>query len=127
MLLIVKPAKKQKKRNKEDIIHIAVARDEAFCFLYEDNLEFLREHGCEPVYFSPLRDKKLPDDIDGLLLYGGYPELHAKELSDNVSMRNDIADKIRGGLPCIAECGGYLYLHKKLEAPDKKYIQWQEL
>ena len=53
-------------------------------------------------------------------MYGGYPELHAKELSDNVSMRNDIADKIRGGLPCIAECGGYLYLHKKLETPDKK-------
>lgn len=126
MLLIVKPAK-NRKNNKEDIIHIAVARDEAFCFLYEDNLEFLREHGCEPVYFSPLRDKKLPDDIDGLLLYGGYPELHAKELSDNVSMRNDIADKIRGGLPCIAECGGYLYLHKKLEAPDKKYTQWQGL
>ena len=115
-----KACKKTEKSNKEDIIHIAVARDEAFCFLYEDNLEFLREHGCEPVYFSPLRDKKLPDDIDGLLLYGGYPELHAKELSDNVSMRNDIADKIRGGLPCIAECGGYLYLHKKLEAPDKK-------
>lgn len=115
-----KACKKTEKSIKEDIIHIAVARDEAFCFLYEDNLEFLREHGCEPVYFSPLRDKKLPDDIDGLLLYGGYPELHAKELSDNVSMRNDIADKIRGGLPCIAECGGYLYLHKKLEAPDKK-------
>lgn len=115
-----KAYKKAEETRRKDIIRIAVARDEAFCFLYEDNLLVLEEQGCELIYFSPLKDKKLPHDIDGLLLYGGYPELHAKALSDNISMRNDIADKIRSGLPCIAECGGYLYLHKKLETPDNK-------
>mgnify|MGYP002517268127 CR=1 FL=1 len=108
-------------KQRKDIIRIAVAKDEAFCFLYEDNLDFLRKQGCELIYFSPLRDKKLPDNIDGLLLYGGYPELHARALSDNISMREDIADKISKGLPCIAECGGYLYLHNKLETPDGEF------
>ena len=87
---------------KLSLIHIfAVAKDEAFCFLYDDNIDYLRQCGCEIVYFSPLADNKLPDNIDGLLLYGGYPELHAKALSENVSMRNDIAKKIKEGLPCI--------------------------
>ena len=90
-----------------------------FCFLYDDNIDYLRQCGCEIVYFSPLADNKLPDNIDGLLLYGGYPELHAKALSENVSMRNDIAKKIKEGLPCIAECGGFLYLHEYLETPEK--------
>lgn len=104
--------------DKKDV-RIAVAKDEAFCFLYDDNIDYLRQCGCEIVYFSPLADNKLPDNIDGLLLYGGYPELHAKALSENVSMRNDIAKKIKEGLPCIAECGGFLYLHEYLETPEK--------
>lgn len=106
----------KKKRN----LRVAVAKDKAFCFLYEDNLDYLRQSGCELIYFSPLSDSKLPDNIDGLLLYGGYPELHAKALSENISMRKDIAGKIQSGLPCIAECGGFLYLHEYLETPEKE-------
>ena len=108
--------KEKKKRN----LRIAVAKDEAFCFLYEDNLDYLRQSGCELTYFSPLKDSILPENIDGLLLYGGYPELHAEELSENISMRKDIAGRIQSGLPCIAECGGFLYLHEYLETPDKE-------
>jgi len=106
----------KKKRN----LKVAVAKDKAFCFLYEDNLDYLRQSGCELIYFSPLTDSKLPDNVDGLLLYGGYPELYAKVLSENISMRKDIAGKIQGGLPCIAECGGFLYLHEYLETPEKE-------
>lgn len=110
----------QHEKTKENHLRIAAAKDEAFCFLYEDNIDYLRQCGCEIVYFSPLSDRKLPDNIDGLLLYGGYPELHAKVLSENESMRKDIADKIHAGLPCIAECGGFLYLHEYLETPEKE-------
>lgn len=99
-------------------VRIAVAKDDAFCFVYNDNLDYLKERGCELVFFSPLADKKLPDSIDGLLLYGGYPELYAKRLSDNISMRKDIAARLGNGLPCIAECGGFLYLHEYLETPE---------
>lgn len=116
-----KPEETAYKQNagKPEKLRIGVAKDAAFCFLYEDNLEYLRAHGCEPVFFSPLTDKRLPDGIAGLLLYGGYPELHAKELSENESMRKDIREKIQHGLPCIAECGGFLYLHETLETPKK--------
>ena len=101
-------------------LRIAVAKDAAFCFLYEDNLEYLRANGCELVFFSPLSDKKLPEKIDGLLLYGGYPELHTKALSENETLKSEIKEQILGGLPCIAECGGFLYLHETLETPGKE-------
>lgn len=97
------------------IVHIAVAKDEAFCFIYEDNLEVLRKLGCELHFFSPLKDHTLPAEIDGLLLYGGYPELYAKRLSENTSMRKDIEKAITSGVPTIAECGGFLYLQEQLE------------
>ncbi len=93
---------------------VAVARDEAFCFLYEENLDLLRELGAEVKFFSPLRDERLPR-ADGLLLYGGYPELYARQLSGNCSMRESIRDALRQGLPCMAECGGFLYLQEELE------------
>lgn len=96
------------------VYRIGIARDEAFCFIYEDNLRYLREKNCELIFFSPLRDEKVPEEIDGLILYGGYPELYAKELSENRSMRRSVRNRIAGGLPCIAECGGYLYLQKEL-------------
>lgn len=104
----------------ENKLRIAVAKDAAFCFLYEDNLEYLRANGCELVFFSPLSDKKLPEGIDGLLLYGGYPELHTKALSENETLKSEIKERILGGLPCIAECGGFLYLHETLETPEKE-------
>lgn len=99
-------------------VRIGVARDEAFCFFYEDNLELLQEMGAELVWFSPLRDSQIPKDIHGLLLMGGYPELYGKELSENQSMRSSIQKALRGGIPCMAECGGFLYLQKELEGTD---------
>jgi cobyrinic acid a,c-diamide synthase len=96
-------------------LRVAVARDEAFCFLYEENLELLRELCCELVFFSPLRDGALPPRVNGLYLCGGYPELHAKELSENTTMRESIRRAINKGLPTVAECGGFLYIHESLD------------
>lgn len=90
---------------------IAVARDEVFCFYYEENLRLLEQDGAELVYFSPLHDKALPENIHGLLLGGGYPELYAGQLSENDAMRTAIREAVTGGLPTVAECGGFLYLH----------------
>lgn len=100
---------------KKKSIRIGVAKDSAFCFFYEDNLSFLEKAGAKLIYFSPLRDKVLPKDIDGLLLPGGYPELYARQLSENGAMRESLRRAILGGLPCIAECGGFLYLHEIME------------
>ena len=94
---------------------IAVARDEAFCFYYEENLSLLREKGAELRYFSPIRDEKLPKGCSGLLLGGGYPELYAKQLSENEAMRRAIKQAFENGMPMVAECGGFLYLHSELQ------------
>lgn len=101
---------------------IAVARDEAFCFCYADNLDLLRESGAELVFFSPIRDSALPPDADGLYLPGGYPELYARQLSENRSMRESVRQAAAVGLPMVAECGGFLYLQKTLE--DKQGRPW---
>ncbi len=93
---------------------IAVAKDEAFCFNYNDNISLLEAMGCNIVYFSPLRDKKLPH-CDRLILSGGYPELYKEKLSSNSSMLEDIRSKIAGGLRTIAECGGFMYLHEYID------------
>jgi cobyrinic acid a,c-diamide synthase len=93
---------------------IAVARDEAFCFYYEDNLRMLQEAGAELLYFSPLHDRRLPEEADGILLGGGYPELCAEQLSRNRSLRDSIRAAIAAGMPSVAECGGFLYLHETL-------------
>lgn len=105
------PQKKAEKR----LCKIAVAKDEAFCFYYEDNLDFLREQGCELAFFSPMRDRTLPEGIQGLLLGGGYPELYGRVLSENGEMRRGIKNALEKGMPCVAECGGFLYLHETLE------------
>lgn len=97
---------------------IGVARDEAFCFYYQENLRLMEELGAELVYFSPLRDQSLPEGLSGLLLGGGYPENYGKELSQNVSMRESVRLAVREGLPLLAECGGFLYLHRSLEGSD---------
>lgn len=93
---------------------IGLAKDEAFCFIYKENIELLELLGAEIVPFSPLHDEKLPEHLDGLLLYGGYPELHAKALSENVSLRQEIQSQIFAGLPVIAECGGFMYLNSSM-------------
>ena len=95
-------------------VRIAVAQDEAFCFIYAETLETFRDAGAEVVFFSPLRDTALPENIGGLYLPGGYPELHAKELSENTSLLREIKQKIESGLPTAAECGGFLYLGQSL-------------
>lgn len=96
-------------------ITLAVAQDEAFCFTYRDNLELLKKLGAKLILFSPIKDKALPKGADGLLLCGGYPELYARELSENISMRKSIKAAVNGGMPTIAECGGFMYLHESLE------------
>jgi cobyrinic acid a,c-diamide synthase len=95
--------------------HIAVARDEAFCFYYDDNLSLLEKFGAVIVPFSPLHDQELPDGIHALYLGGGYPELYAKELSENKPMLKSVRNAVSGSLPTFAECGGYLYLLNELE------------
>lgn len=95
-------------------VRIAVAQDEAFCFIYAETLEAFRDAGAEVVFFSPLRDTALPENIGGLYLPGGYPELHARELSENTSLLREIKRKIESGLPTAAECGGFLYLGQSL-------------
>ena len=96
-------------------VRIALARDRAFCFYYADNLDVLRALGAELAPFSPLEDAALPADIDGLYLGGGYPELHADALAGNASMRESVRDAVRNGLPTVAECGGFQYLHQTLD------------
>ncbi len=91
-------------------VRIAVARDRAFCFYYEDSLEALTEMGAELVPFSPLEDEALPEEIHGLYLGGGYPELYGEQLSRNAGMLASVKSALAAELPCIAECGGFMYL-----------------
>lgn len=93
---------------------IAVAKDEAFCFYYADNLRMLAESGAELKYFSPLHDKELPGNCHALLFGGGYPESYAKELSGNTSMLAAVRQAAKSGMPVVAECGGFMYLHSEL-------------
>lgn len=96
-------------------VRIGVARDEAFCFYYEDNLTLLKKLGCEICFFSPLRDKHLPQSLQGLILPGGYPELYGEQLAGNMSLKEDILKHLEEKMPTMAECGGFLYLQDSLE------------
>lgn len=91
-------------------VRIGVARDRAFCFYYEDSLDLLRRLGAELVPFSPLSDERLPEEVHGLYLGGGYPELYADKLEKNAPMRSAVRAAVEAGMPCIAECGGFMYL-----------------
>ena len=97
---------------------IGVARDRAFCFYYEDNFDLLRAAGAELVFFSPLEDQDLPEGLDGLYLGGGYPELYARELSGNLTMRQAIYDWAQSGRVLYAECGGFMYLTEGIVGDD---------
>lgn len=99
---------------------IAVAYDEAFCFYYDDNLRLLRAYGAELAFFSPVHDRNLPEGCSGILLGGGYPELYADKLSSNVEMMSRIRTAIQSGMPVVAECGGFMYLHSKLIDQEQK-------
>lgn len=96
-------------------LSIGIARDEAFHFYYEDDLEALRARGINLVEFSPLHDS-FPDDLDGLLIGGGFPERHAAGLSGNLDCRSKMLEAINNGLPVRAECGGLMYLCRSIES-----------
>lgn len=100
-------------------VKIGVARDEAFCFYYRDNLELLEKMGAQLCFFSPLHEKHLPKGLEGMIFYGGYPELYAKELSANETMRAEIREALKYR-PFLAECGGFLYLQETLEDMEGK-------
>jgi cobyrinic acid a,c-diamide synthase len=105
---------------------IAVAWDEAFHFYYQANLDLLRAAGARVRFFSPLDDRHIPGDADGLYLGGGYPELHAARLSDNREMRTQIARFAAQGRPVYAECGGLIYLgngiHAQYSGQDDRFF-----
>jgi len=100
---IIQTSTKNKKR-------IAISHDDAFFFYYKDNSEFLKQHNVEIIEFSPLKDKQLPENLHGLILSGGIPEKYAQQLTTNLSLRQDIKNKIDNGLLCYAECGGLMFL-----------------
>ena len=108
--LLPKPAEKE--------ITIGVARDPAFCFYYEDNLELLKQLGARLAFFSPMEDEKLPEGAAGLIFGGGYPELYLSKLSNNNLLRNQIRGAVQKGMPCFAECGGFMYLQQTLQGQD---------
>lgn len=109
-----------KQKLTEKTIRIGVARDEAFCFYYEDNLDLLKSLGAKLIFFSPIHDDTLPKDLDGILFGGGYPELYLKELEENESMRNSVKSAIENKMPSLAECGGFMYLHDTIFDSEKK-------
>jgi cobyrinic acid a,c-diamide synthase len=102
-------------------VRLGVARDEAFCFYYQDNLDLLTHFGAELCFFSPIRDQDLPDNVAGLYLGGGYPELYAKQLAANESMRSAILAAAYKGMPIYAECGGFMYLTRSIEVEAHTY------
>ena len=95
-------------------VKIGVARDKAFCFYYPENLELLADSGAVPVYFSPIEDQDLPEDLAGIYLGGGYPELFAEKLSANRAMCTRVRQLSQKGMPIYAECGGFMYLCRTL-------------
>ncbi|HIJ87000.1 MAG TPA: cobyrinate a,c-diamide synthase [Desulfuromonadales bacterium] len=99
----------------EGDIRIAVARDAAFCFMYEDNLRLLKEAGAELIFFSPLHDAAIPTGVQGMYLPGGYPELYAETLHANTSMKESIRAAIAADIPVYAECGGFVYLTEGID------------
>ena len=99
---------------------IAVAKDGAFSFYYKDNLRLFKKLGAQLLEFSPLNDREIPGEADALLLGGGYPELYGECLEENLSMRRSVRRALSYGMPCMAECGGFLYLQEEMENPEGK-------
>ncbi|MEH2274454.1 MAG: cobyrinate a,c-diamide synthase [Nostoc sp.] len=95
-------------------IRIAVARDRAFNFYYQDNLDLLQNLGAELVFWSPLEDAGIPKDVQGMYFGGGFPEVFAQQLAENISVRDAVKTAILKGMPTVAECGGLMYLCKQI-------------
>ncbi|RQD67602.1 MAG: cobyrinate a,c-diamide synthase [Tindallia sp. MSAO_Bac2] len=100
--------------NKTRTFTLGIARDRAFHFYYPANLDWLTEQGFKLVEVSPLKDAALPENLDGLYIGGGFPEIFGEELEANSSFREDLLEKAKGGLPIYAECGGFQYLCENL-------------
>jgi cobyrinic acid a,c-diamide synthase len=110
----------QFKSKKKHEIRMAVARDAAFNFYYQENFEMLEASGAELVEFSPLKGEGLPEDVDGLYIGGGFPEEFAAELAEQRSVKNSIRIAIENGLPALAECGGFMFLTESIETTEGK-------
>lgn len=108
------------KNESKPICKIAVAFDESFNFYYYDNLNSLRKNGVSLVFFSPIKEKSVPRDVDGLLIGGGFPEILAQRLEMNNSMKKSIHKSIVNGMPTLAECGGLMYLTKVINDNRRK-------
>jgi len=102
-------------------LRLGVARDEAFCFYYQDNLDLLAHYGADLCFFSPVRDSQLPTNLSGLYLGGGYPELFARQLGENHRLKTEILAAAQGGMPIFAECGGFMYLTRSIEVEQRDY------
>lgn len=111
-------ATEQAAENDQSPVRIGVARDAAFCFYYQDNLDLLTRAGAQLVPFSPLKDNSPPDAAAGLYFGGGYPELHAAGLAENRAMRQAIYNACQNGMPIYGECGGFMYLCRELVDPE---------
>ena len=105
-------------KNKYKGKRVGIAKDGAFSFYYQSNLELMKFSGLEIIEFSPVKDKKIPENLDMIYLGGGYPELYWKELSENVSMKESIRQAFENGVKIYGECGGFIYLTKKLNLLD---------
>lgn len=101
-------------------VRIAVARDRAFNFYYQDNLDLLQHLGAELVFWSPLEDAGLPEDVQGMYFGGGFPEVFAQQLTENTSVRHAVKTAILSGMPTIAECGGLMYLCEEIVDFEEK-------
>mgnify|MGYP001598813006 CR=1 FL=1 len=99
-------------------VRLAVAYDEAFSFYYQDNLDMLEARGAELCWFSPLKDQRLPEGIEGIYIGGGYPEVYAEILDRNIPIKEEIRNLAEDGLPIYAECGGMIYLSQGILSGD---------
>jgi cobyrinic acid a,c-diamide synthase len=104
--------------HKDASVRLGVARDEAFCFYYPENLEWLEHFGAEIVPFSPLHDRDLPPGLHGLYLGGGYPELFAGQLAENRGLLKSLKYQAEAGMPIYAECGGLMFLSQEIQDLD---------
>ena len=127
---LIRPLQNEKVRKKKidtskeqnmQSIKIAVALDESFNFYYQENLDTLQKKGAQLIFFSPLNDLRLPEEVDGIIIGGGFPEILAKNLSRNQSMMRAIKKIAESQIPIYAECGGLMYLSKSIKIGTSSY------
>ncbi|MFN3568309.1 MAG: hydrogenobyrinic acid a,c-diamide synthase (glutamine-hydrolyzing), partial [Caldimicrobium sp.] len=102
-------------------VKIGVFNDPAFQFYYPENLEMLTSHGAKLIFINALKENKIPNDLDGLYLGGGFPELYADILAENESLKRDLRYFVKEGMPVYAECGGLMFLGEEIEWQEKKF------